>query len=159
MDPLLRSVRLASALGVVALLALATGCGDGDEQADPTTTTSAGPGGTAPADEAVWTAELIEPESGLDDVSPAPVIGVVETDDPLRPIVVFWAGTRGCYGLDRVSVTETDQEVRIEVLVGRAVPAETACIAVVNRYSARTELERPLDDRQILTAEAGGARS
>jgi hypothetical protein len=108
---------------------------------------------TADGSDGVWTASYLEPQSGLEALRPAELIAVVETADPNQAQVVFWAGSQECEGLDHVTVDETDEQVAIDVVVGRRVPADTACVDIARRYTTTIELDQPLGDREVVDGE------
>jgi hypothetical protein len=49
-----------------------------------------------------------------------------------------------------------EDRMRIGVMVGRTVPADTACIEIAVRYSAEARLQQPIGNRTVV---AGGAPS
>src|SRR5690606_18810355 len=96
----------------------------------------------------------LDPEGDLVEASSAEVIQVVGTSDPHRVLVVFWAGTRECFGLVGAEAQESDREVAIEVVVGRRPPADAPCVAIAQQYATEVTLQEPLGDRQVLDASA-----
>lgn len=114
---------------------------------------SASPPGPNAPDEATGDPEVIhhlEPEDGLEEHAAADVIQVVETSDPRRVLVTFWAGPADCFGLVRATAVESEREIAFEVVAGRRPPVDEPCIAVARLHATEVVLEQPIGDRQVL---------
>ena len=123
-------------------------------------TTAAPPGdATRPPEPDSAAAEPAVPQPGTVDPRAAPIEGFV-FDDPRTATTVealYYQGVEPCDVLDRVEVTETDDEVTVTVFVGTDpdTSADTVCIAVAELRSATVELGDPLEGR--LLSDGSGA--
>lgn len=95
---------------------------------------------------------LVSPRPGLVDVRPIPWDKVEVLDE--RTIEVrFWSGVEECYGVDRVDVEYSANEVAVTVYQGR-VPTAEACIEIAVLTAVRVSLDEPLAGRQIVEGAA-----
>ena len=59
--------------------------------------------------------------------------------------VYFWNGAEGCFGLDRIEVTDTGAGIAVTPFIGfRADATNRRCIAVMQLYSTVVELPAPI---------------
>jgi hypothetical protein len=91
--------------------------------------------------------QVVEPREGLVEVRPRPW-EEVEVLGPRRLRVLFWSGVEECYGLDRVEVEESDEDVTITLFEGR-VPEAEVCIEIAVAKAVDVRLEARLGDRAI----------
>jgi hypothetical protein len=77
----------------------------------------------------------------------------VEVLDERTIEVRFWSGVEECYGVDRVDVEYSANEVAVTVYQGR-VPTAEACIEIAVLTAVRVSLDEPLAGRQIVEGAA-----
>ena len=115
-------------------------------------TNDPGGGGEPPGDGGPL---LVGPTPGLDGVVNVALDSAeLVADDKLE--VAFYNGVTECYGVDRVEVLETDDEVTISVFTG-GLPLEgdVACIDLAQLQAVAVTLDAPLGDRPLIDGSSG----
>lgn len=157
--------RTASLLALAALLVAVPlgGCGDDaddvvaddpdtsatsppDDPADPTDTTTIDSDEPGP--------RVVTPEPGLLNPIPSAIesVALVDGGDGTKLEVRFYNGIEECYGLDRVEVDETAEQVTIGVFTGGRPPGDQACIDIAELHVTIVTLDAPLGDREVIDA-------
>jgi hypothetical protein len=158
---------LTVALLIVVMLAACGGDDDVDlsagvDPASSTTTTTldpdaavSSPAQTLPADKSGGTALLVKPARDAADVRPTTfdVTAVKAVDGGV--LVPFWGGIAPCFVLDRYTVDETPQQVRIALFAGREPGRDdVACAELARQYEVKVPLDAPLGTRTVVDANA-----
>jgi hypothetical protein len=95
---------------------------------------------------------MVEPVPNLRDVRPVPW----EKAEPLGPrtlLVSFYSGVHQCYGVDRVDVEYTPEQVVVTLFVGRHKDAQI-CVEIAEYQAIEVELDEPLGGRKIVDGAA-----
>jgi hypothetical protein len=92
---------------------------------------------------------LIEPEGDLPGPDYLQDGGVLLDVAGNRLVVGFWMGVEDCYGVERVDVTETGGEVKIDIHVAFR-HVDMACIEIAEGRAVVVELEQPLGERAVI---------
>jgi len=101
-----------------------------------------------PGDRTGGGAQRVVPRDGLVDVRPIPFKRAKPAADGMSIDVFWYSGIEDCYGLDRIEVKESEEEVEITLFEGREPEAEV-CIEIAVRKVTRVTLDEPLGDRTV----------
>lgn len=100
---------------------------------------------------------VVVAEPGLLNPVPSAIesAAVVDDGDGTKLEVRFYNGIEECYGLDRVEVEETPEQVTIGLFTGGRPPGDQVCIDIAELVATVVTLDAPLGDREVVDASTG----